>query len=226
MEKCPGGTSESVVLLRHNVERKQEEDARGVGMEDHRKEDADEQRGERQVHGSDREINDARKDREETRESRALTESEKDGSGRVQLWNPTTCHVPGGTWLEQVEDPCGIGKKDGRKEDADGQRGKDECTEATGRSRTARKDGEETRESRAPTESEKNGSGRVQLWNLTTSHVPGGTWLERVRARIRALSTFWVYLTYRGGTEEEENEKGKGGRKYNINFSERQGEYL
>ncbi|KAJ1219045.1 hypothetical protein NDU88_006616 [Pleurodeles waltl] len=44
MERCPGGTSERVVLVQRNIERKPEEDAGGVRKESGRKEDADRQR--------------------------------------------------------------------------------------------------------------------------------------------------------------------------------------
>ncbi|KAJ1217109.1 hypothetical protein NDU88_004704 [Pleurodeles waltl] len=96
MEKCPRGTSESVALLRHNVERKQEEDVRSVGKEGGRKEDAHTQRGRDDCTEETGRSRMERKDGEKPMESCAPPESKKDGSGRVQLWNPTTCHVPGG----------------------------------------------------------------------------------------------------------------------------------
>ncbi|KAJ1199661.1 hypothetical protein NDU88_003494 [Pleurodeles waltl] len=86
-----------------------------------------------------------------------------------------------------------------------------------------RENREETRESRTPTESEEDGSDQVPLWNPTTCHIPGGTWLELVHARIRAVSSFWGNP---GGMGEESNEGKRAGRKYNIYLSEKQGKYL
>ncbi|KAJ1165449.1 hypothetical protein NDU88_005877 [Pleurodeles waltl] len=44
----------------------------------------------------------AREDKEETAEGYGPTEAHEESSERVQPWNLTTCHVSGGTWLEQV----------------------------------------------------------------------------------------------------------------------------
>ncbi|KAJ1149335.1 hypothetical protein NDU88_002145 [Pleurodeles waltl] len=54
----------------------------------------------------------------------------------------------------------------GEKEDVAEQKERDDCMEATGRSRTARENGEETEESRTPAESRKEGSGRIHLMNV------------------------------------------------------------
>ncbi|KAJ1148951.1 hypothetical protein NDU88_001775 [Pleurodeles waltl] len=70
---------------------------------------------------------------------------------------------------KEEEDLCHVRREGGGKEDADGQsegddyripeEGTDDCMEAAGRPKTARKDGEETSESCAPTESKKDDSG-------------------------------------------------------------------
>ncbi|KAJ1121096.1 hypothetical protein NDU88_009224 [Pleurodeles waltl] len=106
MEKWPGDTIESVALLWQNIERKQEEDVHQVGREGGGKEDMDEQSERDDYRIPEEGTNECteaavrpkttRKDGEETSESCALTESKKDCSSRVQLWNPTTCHVPEG----------------------------------------------------------------------------------------------------------------------------------
>ncbi|KAJ1189207.1 hypothetical protein NDU88_005958 [Pleurodeles waltl] len=91
MEKSPRGTSESIALVRQNVERKQEEDAQRVRKEGGSKEDMDGQSGGDNYRIPEDGTDDcteaaeipktARKDREGTLDSRATTESKKEGSG-------------------------------------------------------------------------------------------------------------------------------------------------
>ncbi|KAJ1209634.1 hypothetical protein NDU88_005008 [Pleurodeles waltl] len=85
---------------------------------------------------------------------------------------------------------------------------------ATERKMAAGKTGEETSESHTPIEEKKDGSGRLHFLNPTTCHVPGGS------------STFWPHRHIEMGRGKEEKGKEEAGRKYNINLSAKQGEYL
>ncbi|KAJ1083425.1 hypothetical protein NDU88_003584 [Pleurodeles waltl] len=109
----------------------------------------------------------------------------------------------------------------GEKEDAEDQREKNGGTETTGEA--VRENKEKTVESLTPMEAEEDDSDRVPLWNSTTCYIPGWIWLKHVRARIRAVGTFWGAPR---GTGEETNADKRAGRKYNINLSETQGRYL
>ncbi|KAJ1111134.1 hypothetical protein NDU88_008472 [Pleurodeles waltl] len=101
MERCPGGTYQSVVLLQRH-ERKPEDSARGVIEECGMKEDADEEKEEDGYTEAAEGTLATRKDKEENVEGRARTEAQEGDSDQVLRWNPTTCHVPGGTWMEQI----------------------------------------------------------------------------------------------------------------------------
>ncbi|KAJ1115812.1 hypothetical protein NDU88_004034 [Pleurodeles waltl] len=80
MVRCPGGTSESIALLRCDVEKKQKVDAqehKEVRME---KEDADEQKKEDNCTEATGRTRTMRRNGEETGESCTPTESREDGS--------------------------------------------------------------------------------------------------------------------------------------------------
>ncbi|KAJ1203377.1 hypothetical protein NDU88_007164 [Pleurodeles waltl] len=63
------------------------------------------------------------------------------------------------------------------------------------------------------------GSGRCPAEDMLTCHVPGGTWLNQVRVRIRTTGTFWGVVR---GTREAIKGDMMAIKKYSINMSEEQ----
>ncbi|KAJ1082716.1 hypothetical protein NDU88_002881 [Pleurodeles waltl] len=112
MEKCPRGTKESIALLRPNVDTKQEEGGHCVGQEGGGDKDVGERSEGNKQQMLEEDIDDRKeaterkttsgKNGEETSDSRTPIEEKKEDNSRLQFWNPPTCHVPRGTWLEQV----------------------------------------------------------------------------------------------------------------------------
>ncbi|KAJ1175839.1 hypothetical protein NDU88_001124 [Pleurodeles waltl] len=62
--------------------------------------------------------------------------------------------------------------------------------------------------------------------NSTACHVPGGTWLEQVRARIWVISTYWLEVNEIIGLRNTEKEKKQRDKRYRIYLGDKQGEYL
>ncbi|KAJ1104279.1 hypothetical protein NDU88_001691 [Pleurodeles waltl] len=62
--------------------------------------------------------------------------------------------------------------------------------------------------------------------NSTACHVPGGMWLETVRARMQAISTYWEELNEAAEDLKTEKEKKHRDTKYTIYLAKKQGEYL
>ncbi|KAJ1111135.1 hypothetical protein NDU88_008473 [Pleurodeles waltl] len=93
MERCP--------LLRR-LERKPEAGALDVIEECDMKEDADEEKEEDGYMEAAEGRPATRKDKGENTEGRARTEAQEGDRDQVLRWNLTTCHAPGGAWLEQV----------------------------------------------------------------------------------------------------------------------------
>ncbi|KAJ1203044.1 hypothetical protein NDU88_006839 [Pleurodeles waltl] len=134
---------------------------------------------------------------------------------------------PGGTSESIALEQCDAEKKQevyalegkeehAEREDADEQKKEDNYTEAT-RTRESG-NGEETGESDPPTN-----RGRTAVTKGPCGIQKHATSLEEVRARIRAVSGFWVNPA---GTGEKANEDKRAGRKYNIYLNEKQGKYL
>ncbi|KAJ1085762.1 hypothetical protein NDU88_005887 [Pleurodeles waltl] len=72
----------------------------------------------------------------------------------------------------------------------------------------------------------KGSSERLEEENSATCHVPGGTWLEQVRARIRAIRCYWGAINEAAGDLKTGKEKKQKDTKYTIYLTEKQGEYL
>ncbi|KAJ1150562.1 hypothetical protein NDU88_003352 [Pleurodeles waltl] len=69
-------------------------------------------------------------------------------------------------------------------------------------------------------------SERVQRESLTTCHVPGFTWLEQVRARIRAINSYRAAINESAGRITPDKKEKKERIKYTLHLTEKQREYL
>ncbi|KAJ1210930.1 hypothetical protein NDU88_006292 [Pleurodeles waltl] len=76
-----------------------------------------------------------------------------------------------------------------------------------------------------PEKKVKGGIKRRDEENSTACLVPGQTWLEQVRARVRAISTYWLEVNEATGHLKTEKKKQRDTR-YTIHLADKQGEHL